>query len=286
MQPQPPSSQALHPEGSQPRRPSLGGCVGSRAGSRHPEGVISALCTHGPTGPSSATRRDTGGNAGPAWRAWVRETGRQSAGPGGRVTQVTWWLAEGTGQADPGQVGRGRVRHLNATLRPSVQAQGLRAGGEARPGPDETHGDRLLWADNTALPAAPPRSAAGRTVTSKCLIATESDTCNQSGGSGGRGPGACRDHGTGSGGHSHSRARGAGIRSMGETVNRRQERLTPHTRSRGLVETPGTPLPWHLPGALSGLEGSPGHQGVTARSQPPAQTRPQVLFRGTQREVA
>lgn len=29
MQPETPSSQALHPEGSQPQRPSLGGCVGT-----------------------------------------------------------------------------------------------------------------------------------------------------------------------------------------------------------------------------------------------------------------
>lgn len=199
---------------------------------------------------------------------------------------LTWRPAEGTGEADPGQVGRGRAGGLSATLRPSVQAQGLRAGGQARPGPDETHGDRPLWADSTALPAGPPRSEAERTVTSKLLIAIESDSCNQGAGSGGRELGACRDHGTGSGGHSHSRARGAGIRSTGETVNRRQDRLTPHMCSRGLEETPGTPLPLHLPGALSGLEGSPGHQGVTARSQPPAQTRPQVLFGGTQREVA
>lgn len=59
---------------------------------------------------------------------------------------LTWRPAEGTGEADPGQVGRGRAGGLNATPRPSVQVQGLGAWGQARPGPDEMHGDHLLWA--------------------------------------------------------------------------------------------------------------------------------------------
>lgn len=136
--------------------------------------------------------------------------------------------------------------------------------------------------DSTALPAGPPRSEAGRTVTSKHLIAAESDRAV---GAEGLGAGGSRGTQRGGGGHSHSRARGAGIRSTGETGSKRQEVNAPHAL-RALVETPGTPLPWHLSGAPSGLEGSPGHQGASAQSQPLAKTRPQALFRGTQREAA
>lgn len=171
---------------------------------------------------------------------------------------------------------------LNTTPRPLVQAQSLGAWGQARPGPDEMHGDHLLWARQHSPPCGAAEVRGGENCDKQTSHCCGECPGSWSGGSGGRGLAGNTE---GRRGHSHSRARGAGIRSTGETGSKRQEVNAPHAL-RALVETPGTPLPWHLSGAPSRLEGSPGHQGASAQSQPLAKTRPQALFRGTQREAA